>query len=85
MVQSFPPVTSGRVSTLPKTEEYPNIAEQPSEETEYKAQFAWPHKTECEPSGLPRKSVSMNVIRSSEGMYEKDLNHYLQVFFSCIL
>ncbi|KAG8186578.1 hypothetical protein JTE90_020872 [Oedothorax gibbosus] len=66
MVQSFPPVTSGRVSTLPKTEEYPNISEQPSEETEYKAQFAWPQKTECEPSGLPRKSVSMNVIRSSE-------------------
>ncbi|XP_071033737.1 serine/arginine repetitive matrix protein 1 isoform X2 [Parasteatoda tepidariorum] len=66
MVQSFPPVTFGRVSVLPKTEEFPDIIEQPSETTEYKAQFSWPRKSSEEMPCIARKSVSMNIIKSSE-------------------
>ncbi|GIY50880.1 nuclear protein MDM1, partial [Caerostris extrusa] len=66
MVQSFPPITSGRISNLPKTEEFLNISEHPSETSEYKAQFAWPRKTEEEIPCMARKSISMNVIKSSE-------------------
>lgn len=67
MIQSFPPVTSGRVSMLPNTEEFPNIAEQPSETSEYKSQFAWPRKaTEGAPPCMARKSVSMNIIKASD-------------------
>lgn len=85
MVQSFPPITSGRVSMLPKTVEFPNISEQPSEETEYKAQFAWPRKADGEPTCLARKSISMNVIKSSEGdsklwFYLYYISHILRTF-----
>lgn len=66
MIQSFPPVTSGRVSMLPNTEEFPNISEQPSETTEYKSQFAWPRKTTESTPCMARKSVSMSIIKGSD-------------------
>ncbi|CAL1271199.1 unnamed protein product [Larinioides sclopetarius] len=66
MVQSFPPITSGRISKLPKTEEFPNVSEEPCETTEYKAKFAWPRKSDDQVPCMARKSVSMNVIKSSE-------------------
>ena len=66
MIQSFPPVSSGRVSMLPNTEEFPNISEQPSETTEYKSQFAWPRKTVESTPCMARKSVSMSIIKGSD-------------------
>lgn len=66
MIQSFPPIASGRVSMLPNTEEFPNIAEQPSETTEYKSQFAWPKKHTEDTPCMARKSVSMSIIKGSD-------------------
>lgn len=63
MVQSFPPVTSGHVPVLPKMEEFPNATEPACETTEYKSQFAWPHKSNTAPCSA-RKSVSMGVIKA---------------------
>ncbi|GFR11921.1 uncharacterized protein TNCT_510801 [Trichonephila clavata] len=74
MVQSFPPITSGRVSNLPKTEEFPQISEQPCETTEYKAQYAWPRKTGDEAPCMARKSVSMNIIKDSEDVVDSSLS-----------
>lgn len=82
MIQSFPPVTSGRVSMLPNTEEFPNISEQPSETTEYKSQFAWPRKpTESTPC-MARKSVSMSIIKGSDetGNFNYLSNCHFNVF-----
>ncbi|XP_054709990.1 triadin-like [Uloborus diversus] len=66
MVQSFPPITSGRVAVLPEADEFPIISENPSETTEYKSQFAWPKKTEGEIPCTARKSVSMGIIKSAD-------------------
>ncbi|XP_035204428.1 uncharacterized protein LOC118179363 [Stegodyphus dumicola] len=66
MIQSFPPISSGCVSVLPKTDEFPNITEPSCETTEYKSQFAWPRKPQTDVPCMARKSVSMGVIKGSE-------------------